>query len=366
MPPWVEQVIDALREPAILLDENGRVSRTNAPARDRFGAWVAGQNYVGVLRQPALLGPVEDAFFGGTAGHARFVHTEAEVETTFDVRVTPIPGLGRGGRPAVLLAFHDTSHASVDAAVRRDFVANVSHELKTPLTAVMGFVETLRGPARDDRAAQERFLGIMAQELSRMDRLVADLLSLSRVETQLRQRPRGTVDLSVLIGEAVDLLSPVAAEAGVSCRWDAPEAAPVAGDRDQLLQVVVNLAENGIKYGARPGEVAIRPAAHPARARDPRPGLGPVGDGWRARRARRARPPPDGAVLPRRHGPQPRAGRHGAGAVHREAHRQPSPGTAAHRQRHRTGDDGDGHAAGGAGPTGRGVAPPPRPRTSHP
>jgi two-component system phosphate regulon sensor histidine kinase PhoR len=250
------QVIDALSEPVLLLDPRGRVRQANAAAHDWFGTWIDGQSYVSVLRQPDLLGPVEDAFFRGLHGTARFSHSSGAVETLFDVTVTPL--VDTGARAMVLLVFRDVSGRHDEESMRRDFVANVSHELKTPLTALRGFIETLQGPARDDPKGRERFLAMMAQEVGRMNRLVADLLTLSRLEGSTRRRPTELVDLVLVVGEAVELLSPGAEVEDVELTTDLPPSALVRGDRDQLLQVVANLVENAIKYGARPGTVRLR------------------------------------------------------------------------------------------------------------
>lgn len=253
----VSEILDAISDAAMLLDGQGRVAVTNAAASTYFGAWVKGQSYISVLRQPALLEPVEDAFFHRKEGRARFVHLEGEVETQFDVKITPLPALAERGRAPVLLVFRDDSDLSAGAAMRADFVANVSHELKTPLTAALGFIETVLGPARDDAATRERFLHLTAQELSRMSRLVSDLLSLSRLEERSRQRPETTLDLVPLLSEAVELLDAVAQDVNVRLTVDAVPEAPAKADRDQILQVLTNLIENGIKYGARPGQVRI-------------------------------------------------------------------------------------------------------------
>lgn len=251
----IEAVLAALNEPAILLDEAGRVSIANPAAQERLGVWVLGRSYVSVLRQPALLAPVETAFADGTPGTARFVHSSGEVETAFKVTVTPLRDTG--SQRAVLLVFRDTSEAQAGESMRRDFVANVSHELKTPLTAVMGFIETLQGPARDDVRARERFLGMMAQETARMNRLVSDLLSLSRLEGQSRRRPTERIDLVAAIAETLDSLAGSAKGQGVRIATDLPATACLQGDRDQLVQVLSNLIENAVKYGAQPGIVSV-------------------------------------------------------------------------------------------------------------
>lgn len=251
----IESILEALTEPTLLLDGSGRVKIANEAARERFGVWVIGRSYVSVLRQPSLLGPVEDAYAKGQNGSARFLHSSGQVETLFGVRVTPLAPNGRVEN--VLLVFRDLSEARAGESMRRDFVANVSHELKTPLTAVSGFIETLIGPARNDAKARDRFLGMMAQETARMNRLVGDLLSLSRLEGQSRKRPTQTVDLAALVTETLSTLRPGAEEQGVELLTDMPPSAKATADRDQIIQVVTNLIENGIKYGRQHGTVTL-------------------------------------------------------------------------------------------------------------
>ncbi len=142
--------------------------------------------------------------------------------------------------------------------MRVDFVANASHELRTPLASLLGFVETLRGPARDDAAARERFLAIMETQARRMARLVDDLLSLSRIELKAHVRPLDRVDLGAVVRQIADALKPLAAERGTVLRLVLPErGGDVLGDRDELLRVFENLIENAIKYGKDQGQVEV-------------------------------------------------------------------------------------------------------------
>ena len=172
--------------------------------------------------------------------------------------------------------------------MRRDFVANVSHELRTPLTAIMGFIETLRGPARDDADARDRFLGIMEGEAARMNRLVGDLLSLSRVEDEERIRPRETVDLSGILDSTIRSVRPLTEEAKMVLTLDLPDApVEVTGDADQLQQVFTNLIVNAITYASSGGSVhltltvserdpAVRAPAARVQVIDKGPGIDPV------------------------------------------------------------------------------------------
>ena len=143
--------------------------------------------------------------------------------------------------------------------MRRDFVANVSHELRTPLTALSGFIETLGGAARDDAAARDRFLAIMAREAGRMNRLVQDLLHLSRVEAAERVRPTTRIDLQKVLATTLGSLRPLADDAGVRLEVEGETGPlPLLADQDQMIQVLSNLIENAVKYGGAGGVVTLR------------------------------------------------------------------------------------------------------------
>jgi two-component system phosphate regulon sensor histidine kinase PhoR len=150
----------------------------------------------------------------------------------------------------VLVLLRDLTQQQQIERMRADFVANASHELRTPLASVIGFIETLKGAARDDPEARARFLDLMQAQADRMRRLVDDLLSLSRIEMNAHRRPTDTVELGSTARQAIELLATVAEAAGVQVRLQCPEPVTVAGDRDELLQVVANLVENAVKYAA--------------------------------------------------------------------------------------------------------------------
>ena len=152
---------------------------------------------------------------------------------------------------ATLLTLRDLTELRRAERMRVDFIANASHELRTPLASLLGFIETLQGSARDDAKARDRFLAIMREQGRRMARLIEDLLSLSRIEQKQHVRPETAVDLAQTARSVVDALTPMAKDLGVEIRLSAPEAALVAGDRDELLRVAENLIENAIKYGVR-------------------------------------------------------------------------------------------------------------------
>jgi two-component system phosphate regulon sensor histidine kinase PhoR len=266
----LREVMAAVPEPMLYLSETGQIALANAAAQQLFGDWIEGRSCATVLRQPGLLGRIESVQAGGPPGEVRMQRTDQTGETQYRVLVTPTGTPGPRDQRALLLHFTDITHLREAEEMRRDFVANVSHELRTPLTAVLGFIETLRGPARNDEAARDRFLGIMEAEARRMNRLVSDLLSLSRVESQERQRPSGEVDLKAVLEGVIAALKPAAedqesdltlethpADASLLL-GEAGTAYRMRGDRDQLMQVFLNLTENALKYGGPGRPVTIR------------------------------------------------------------------------------------------------------------
>ena len=255
MPTDAEAIIAALPIPAVLIASSERIEIANAAAATLFGHDATGRHYITALRQPATLDAVEGTLRDGAAREGRFLGRDGGRDTTWKASARAIAA--RSGR-RVLVTFEDVTAVEEAGQIRRDFVANVSHELRTPLTALLGFVDTLRGPARDDAVALDRFLGILSREAQRMASLVDDLLSLSRVEAEERRRPTEKVDLRTLVASVAATLEPLATRSGTELRLVLPEGSvTVPGDSGQLRQVLTNLMENGIKYGGKGGPVEV-------------------------------------------------------------------------------------------------------------
>jgi len=183
------------------------------------------------------------------------------------------PPLADGGR-AVLVVSDRTRERALQRT-RADFVANASHELRTPLASLIGFVDTLRGPAADDPPAQQRFLGIMAEQGARMNRLIDDLLSLSRIELMENQPPSDRLDLPSLVTSMVAGFKPNLQDRSVHLETHiGKNLPPVAGDADQIVQVLQNLFDNAVKYGREGGTVRLEVQPAPKGGRWPsRPGV---------------------------------------------------------------------------------------------
>jgi len=234
--------------PVYLLDCQANVLYQNASARHIFGPIQPGQHISVKVRIPIVADMIREAVATQRNGHVEYSATVPS-ESVYLVRMVRAETT-RGERDFYVLIFRDISEARRIDRMRTDFVANASHELRTPLASLRGFIETLLGPARNDVKAQERFLNIMLEQVTRMSRLVDDLMSLSRLELKARVAPGGEVDLVPLLGSVTDALSPLANDVGVQIRLDLPKGpVPVMGDRDELTQVFENLIENACKYG---------------------------------------------------------------------------------------------------------------------
>src|SRR6266851_1113005 len=210
------------------------------------------------LRVPEVLDAIRRARASAAAQRAEFSQ-RVPLDRWYEAIVTPISGREAG---LVLLAFHDLTPLRRVEEMRADFVANASHELRTPLASLSGFIDTLLGPAREDPAARERYLGIMQVQANRMARLIDDLLSLSRIELNAHLRPDKALDLAAVLRQVADGLQTLARDREVEVKLTAP-AGPlmVPGDRDELIRVFENLVENALKYAASGRRVDIGLAA---------------------------------------------------------------------------------------------------------
>lgn len=251
----INTVMFTVPDPMLFIDSSGVIEDANPAAATLFGDWIIGRNHAAILRQPALLNQIDTVLAGAATAEARIERSDQTGVSQYRVRISAVET--PEGR-ALLLHFNDITHLGEAQEMRRDFVANVSHELRTPLTSMIGFIETLKGPARNDPNAQDRFLSIMEEEALRMNRLISDLLSLSRVESAKRLRPNDTVDLAGVVANVIATLTPRAQDNGNVLRLiHDGTPAMIQGDRDQLIQVFLNLTENALKYGGAEKPVTI-------------------------------------------------------------------------------------------------------------
>jgi two-component system phosphate regulon sensor histidine kinase PhoR len=279
-------ILERLPDPVIVLARDRTVRRANAAARSAFG-----DDLPAVLRHPDVRGAIDRASATDQSQTAE-VRLRAPVPRDLYATVVPMdPPLADGGQALVVLS--DRSRERVVERMRADFVANVSHELRTPLASLIGFVETLQGPAADDPPAQQRFLAIMAEQGARMNRLIDDLLSLSRIELTEHQVPSEALDLAALTQRMVAGFEPRLAERRVTLDLQIEADLPVvAGDGDQMAQVLQNLLDNGLKYGQDGGLLRVTVE------------LAQPGNRWPSRRGIVVAVADQGAGIPKEHLPR--------------------------------------------------------------
>ena len=259
----LEAVFEALEDPVMIVSggeaddiAGRRVLLANRAARDLLRIPREGALLVSAMRDPSVLEAVDEALFGGVSRTTGFTAAAAR-ERHWRAWVRPL-ATAEGGDRTAILGLRDETDVRRMELMRVDFLANASHELRTPLASLSGFIETLKGHARDDMVARDRFLDIMAAQAERMTRLVADLLSLSRIELNEHIPPSGRVDVARAACDVVDAVSVLSQEKAVTIRVDAPPGeARITGDRDEIVQVIQNLTDNAIKYSPVGGVVEL-------------------------------------------------------------------------------------------------------------
>ncbi|MDX8526178.1 ATP-binding protein [Mesorhizobium sp. MSK_1335] len=253
-----EYLAAAVADPLIIFDHSAAMVHANAAAFAAFGGLAPGMSLALKFRAPEMQALLDGILSGEVASDAVDYTEKLPVERTYRVSASTV-GHATG---LYVLVFKDQSETRRIDRMRADFIANASHELRTPLASIAGFIETLRGPARNDPAARDQFLQIMQNQTGRMARLIDDLLSLSRLEMKPYLKPGTEVDLRQTIDSVIDSLGPLAAENGIVVEREfANGRLVVPGDRDELFQVFENLLENACKYGQSGGHVTVSVAA---------------------------------------------------------------------------------------------------------
>jgi two-component system phosphate regulon sensor histidine kinase PhoR len=248
--PSFEALVAAIPDPVIVLDANLAVRHFNRNARDIVPNLRVSEALTYALRVPDLIDAIRSAV---ETGNSRMIEysERVPVDRAVEAQISIIAG-PTGRAEFVVIVLRDVTQRQRIEQMRVDFVANASHELRTPLASLLGFVETLQGPARNDAAAREKFLDIMRAQANRMSRLIDDLLSLSRIELNAHVRPDKPIDLNMVVGHVADTLAPLAQERGVALTVD------------KTLPALEVAVENAIKYGASGGKVEVTLASQPS------------------------------------------------------------------------------------------------------
>ena len=250
-------ILDSLRDAVILVDSSREVVDFNRAAEELVQEKGKGRDLSHAFDDKELLNAVDLVLKKGTP-IVQELTLPFPVGRIYEVDITSLARDGETKKGGVMLAMHDITAVRRNERIRADFVANVSHELRSPLTSMMGFIETLQGPAKEDPLRREAFLNIMSQEAGRMAFLLEDLLSLSLVEAQEHERPEGQVAVTDVVFPVVERLQIRAQKKQMKIRVDCPdEKLQVCGERSQLTQVVENLVDNAIKYGDKETRIEV-------------------------------------------------------------------------------------------------------------
>lgn len=248
---------DNIEDAVVMLDQRERVIYANPIARDLLKIKRLGRPLSTYVREPGIR-PVIQQALAGQPTDAITYHVEDPTERHIRLMASPFTlDVFDPPRPMALIFFYDVTEYMMAHTQRADFLANASHELKTPVASLLGYMETLRGHAKDDPEAQEKFLGIMQSQAERMQRLIDDLLSLRRIELMEHIAPNETADLYLAARAAIEAVEPLANKRKVSLKLSGEKKALVTGHQDELIQLILNLLDNAVKISEAKTHVTI-------------------------------------------------------------------------------------------------------------
>ncbi|MEQ8558700.1 MAG: ATP-binding protein [Henriciella sp.] len=255
----IKALVRALPFPGLYITPDERIEVANQRCTQLFRvSSIEGALKSVIIRQPDVLMATDRVARTGASERVEFLTGEGD--ELWLAHLTPGPD-----RHSVFVIFEDRTAVHRAERARADFLANASHELRTPLTALAGFIETMLGPAHDDRESWDGFLEIMHQQTDRMRHLVADLLSLSRIEFSEHKAPDTVVNLADIMSQTILSLQPLAADKKVRLDFHMPpHAIPITAKWDEIAQVIQNLVSNAIKYSGDDGRVTVTVGTSPS------------------------------------------------------------------------------------------------------
>lgn len=251
-------VFAGMAEGIVILDRENRIELVNRGAGDILGNKyidITGKTLMEAFRNVELQNALDDCRAEGKPV-SQEISLGDDNRIMLNVNITPIKGLP-GEESKTIMAFHDVTQLRKLERVRADFVANVTHEIKTPLTAILGFVQTLQDGAIKDQAQAVRFLGIISANALRLNRLVDDLLTLSRIELGEERLHFEKADVRDAVLQALAVIEGQAKAKGLAIRQDWPDdLPPIMADADSLVQILLNVLDNAVKFTLS-GSIAV-------------------------------------------------------------------------------------------------------------
>jgi two-component system phosphate regulon sensor histidine kinase PhoR len=261
----VEAAFSSALDGILILNREGRIETQNQGMNsvlgDRYGN-IIGKTPLEAFRNLDLQKALDSYGFDHQPVSKEIALGEEE-PAVLDVSITPVKGYAEG-EEKTMLVFHDVTRLKQLERMRVDFVANVTHEIKTPLTAILGFVETLQEGAIEDRATAKKFLLTIAKHAERLNRLVEDLLTISNIELGEMRLSFESVALSGIAENVLNVFQLKAREKRVEVVSDIPEdLPPIRADRDRLSQILINILDNAVKFTPEGGNVTVSAASAP-------------------------------------------------------------------------------------------------------
>ena len=250
------EILDHLPNPVVMVNRQRVVTGFNRAANGLFHNLETGRDLTRFIRDPILLDAFDDvANNREIMKHAEFV-LASDAHRHFDVLTARLPAAA--GDRNFVLTFSDLTELRKLEQMRADFATDAGHELRTPLSVLLGFIETLEGPAKDDPDALNQFLPVMRDQAQRMQHLIEDLLSLARIELNEHTPPSENCNVGKIIGKVAESLAMKAQNKGMNIRVTSTlDDTDMVGEEKELTQVFVNLVENAIKYGHTNSDVEV-------------------------------------------------------------------------------------------------------------
>ena len=250
--------LEDLPDQVLIIDKFKSIGYANKAAKNHFGSSIINQNISSIVRDPSLLSQIDESLENNKSGILDIEIKKPNFQF-FKVSVMPGPSNLLEDSNSVIIFFKDLTDIIKVQKLKSDFVANVSHELRTPLQSIKLGLETINnGHAAKDLESQKKILPVVLQQTSRMENIVNDLLSLSRIELQEHIRPNEKVNLNEIISHSIELHQEILKKNNIECQFERESKnVKINGDRNRLIEVFNNLIDNGIKYSEKNKKITI-------------------------------------------------------------------------------------------------------------